>query len=229
MGKPIKGNNVTLWQTSPVDGQDYPFACARNVSIDTTLEVKEVTNTFSSSFREYKEDMQSWRVDFEGLLNVDGSKFTYANILQQQKIGSTITIKFVVDQGPDGLYIFEGQCLITTARILGGFNDIASSTVQMQGTGEYQLGTLDPGPGRICVGAYTAIGGEVEFTPSYSPSWTSGFEAFYVSRGIVDGLQVISVGVPTGNEVFVRPADGVVFVSADQPLVAGEFVRVLAQ
>jgi predicted secreted protein len=227
----VIGNNVMLyWHRTDVDPEvDVAFACSTNCTFNVNVDQKEVTSQSSAWFREYKNDIASWTVNCDGLITLSG--FSYLFMLEKQLAREPIEIKFVVDNGVDGLTIINGICNITSLAINAPQKDVATYNVSLQGSGAYNTtGTeVDPS-GVIIVGAnpvktkgYTASGGETSIT------WldTVGYTCLYVSRGGIDVQGIITSGTPVDEEVKFVSATGVLTFS--RALGSGEFVRALLQ
>jgi cephalosporin-C deacetylase-like acetyl esterase len=137
----------------------------------------------------------------------------------------------VVDNGVDGLVIINGICNITSLAINAPMRDVATYNVSLQGSGAYNItGTQVDPSGVIIVGAnpvktkgYTASGGETSITFAD----TIGYACLYVSRGGVDAQNILTSGVPTGDDVKFVSATGV--LTFGRALAAGEYIRGLFQ
>jgi hypothetical protein len=152
-------------------------------------------------------------------------------MLEKQLSRTPIEIKFVVDNGVDGLVVIAGTCNISSLAINAPMRDVATYNVSLQGTGAYNTtGTeVDPS-GVIIVGSnpvktkgYTASGGETSITFAD----TVGYTCLYVSRGGIDVQGIITSGVPIDEQVKFVSSTGVLTFS--RALGSGEFVRFLAQ
>jgi predicted secreted protein len=227
----VNGKNVMLyWHRTDVDPEvDVAFACSTNCAFNVNVDQKEVTSQSSAWFREYKNDVATWSVTCDGLITLSG--FSYLFMLEKQLSRTPIEIKFVVDNGVDGLTIINGTCNISSLAINAPMRDVATYNVSLQGTGAYNTtGTeVDPS-GVIIVGSnpvktkgYTASGGETSITFAD----TIGYACLYVSRGGVDAQNILTSGTPTGDDVKFVSATGV--LTFGRPLEAGEYVRLLAQ
>jgi predicted secreted protein len=208
---------------------DVPFACSTNCTFNVSVEQREVTSQTSAWFRQYKNDIASWSVSCDGLITLSG--FSYLFMLDKQLTREPIEIKFVVDNGVDGLTIINGICNITSLAINAPQKDVATYNISLQGSGAYNTtGTeVDPS-GVIIVGAnpvktkgYTASGGETSITFAD----TIGYACLYVSRGGVDAQNILTTGVPTGDDVKFVSATGV--LTFGRALAAGEYIRGLFQ
>jgi predicted secreted protein len=227
----VIGNNVMLyWHRTDVDPEvDVAFACSTNCTFNVNVEQKEVTSQSSAWFREYKNDVATWNVTCDGLITLSG--FSYLFMLQKQLDREPIEIKFVVDNGVDGLTIISGICNITSLSINAPQKDVATYNISLQGSGAYNTtGTeVDPS-GVIIVGenpvktkGYTASGGETSITFAD----TIGYACLYVSRGGLDAQNILTTGTPTGDDVKFVSSTGV--LTFGRALEAGEYIRGLFQ
>jgi predicted secreted protein len=227
----VIGNNVMLyWHRTDVDPEvDVAFACSTNCTFNVSVDQREVTSQSSAWFRQFKNDIATWSVTCDGLITLSG--FSYLFMLDKQLTREPIEIKFVVDNGVDGLTIINGICNITSLAINAPQKDVATYNISLQGSGAYNTtGTeVDPS-GVIIVGAnpvktkgYTASGGETSITFAD----TIGYACLYVSRGGVDAQNILTTGVPTGDDVKFVSATGV--LTFGRALAAGEYIRGLFQ
>jgi predicted secreted protein len=227
----VIGKNVMLyWHRTDVDPEvDVAFACSTNCAFNVSVDQKEVTSQASAWFREYKNDVATWNVTCDGLITLSG--FSYLFMLDKQLTREPIEIKFVVDNGVDGLTIINGICNITSLSINAPYKDVATYNISLQGSGAYNItGTEVTPEGVIIVGAnpvktkgYTASGGETSITFAD----TVGYTCLYVSRGGIDVQNIITSGTPVDEEVKFVSATGVLTFS--RALGSGEFVRALFQ
>ena len=229
MAKAVNGKNVVLYWHRTEDDTDVPFACSTSCSFNVNVEQKEVTSYNSAWFREYKNDVATWSVTCDGLIILSG--FSYLFMLDKQIAREPIEIKFVIDNGVDGLVIINGIANIASIDISGPVRDVATYNISLQGTGAYNTtGTQVDPSGVIIVGAnpvktkgYTASGGETSITFAD----TIGYSCLYVSRGGVDAQNILISGTPTGDDVKFISATGV--LTFGRPLAAGEYIRGLFQ
>lgn len=225
----VIGKNVMLYWHRTEDDTDVAFACSTNCAFNVSVDQKEVTSQSSAWFREYKNDVATWNVTCDGLVTLTG--FSYLFMLQKQLDREPIEIKFVVDNGVDGLTIINGICNISSIAMNAPYKDVATYNVSLQGTGAYNLtGTSVDPSGVIIVGAnpvktkgYTAVGGETSITFAD----TIGYSCLYVSRGGVDAQNILTTGTPTGDDVKFVSATGI--LTFGRTLEAGEYIRMLAQ
>jgi predicted secreted protein len=232
MADKVNGKNIMLYyyeapsETYP-EGRDIPFACSTNCTFNVQVGQKEVTSQTSAWYREYKIDIASWTINCDGVVTLNG--YNYLNFLDIQKNRTPISIKFVIDNGTDGLVIIGGTTNLVNFQINGPWKDIATYSVSLQGTGEYSTSGTNINPsGTIIVNGsvynkqYVAAGGETTIT------WTDmiGKTCLYVSRGGVDVREIVST-TPTGEQVRWNSLTGVLTFA--RALESDEFVRGLFQ
>lgn len=227
----VIGQNIMLyWHRTDVDPEeDVAFACSTSCTFDVSVDQKEVTSQTSAWFREYKNDVATWSVTCDGLITLTG--FSYLFMLDKQLTREPIEIKFVVDNGVDGLTIINGTCNISSLAINAPYKDVATYNVSLQGTGAYNTTGTEVNPeGVIIVGSnpvktkgYTASGGETSITFAD----TIGYACLYVSRGGVDAQNILTTGTPTGDDVKFISSTGV--LTFGRALEAGEYIRGLFQ
>ena len=223
----VTGKNIMLYYHDPITGNDIPFACSTNCVFNVQVGQKEVTSQTSAWYKEFKNDIASWTINCDGLVTLNN--YGYLFLLQQQQNRTTIQVKFVIDNGIDGLVIISGNCNLTNLQINGPWKDIATYSVSLQGTGAYGTSgtTIIPSGTVIVAGSpiinkeYVASGGET------NKVWTDtiGKNCVYVSRGGVDVRQILTTGTATGDQVkFDNTTGTLTFGTA---LVSNEFIRAL--
>jgi predicted secreted protein len=234
MADKVQGNNIILYYHEPAsetypEGRDIPFSCSTNCTFSVNVDQKEVTSQTSAWYREYKNDIATWTVTCDGLITLDG--YGYLFLLQQQQDRTTILVKFVIDNGVDGLVVISGNCNLTSLQINAPYKDIATYAVSLQGTGAYGTTgtTVDPSGTVIVAGGaiyskgYTAAGGETTIV------WSDmiGKSCLYVSRGGIDVQDILVTGTPIEEQVKWTSSTGTLTFS--RVLGSGEYVRFLAQ
>lgn len=224
----VTGKNIMLYYHDPISGNDIPFACSTNCTFNVQVGQKEVTSQTSAWYKEFKNDIASWTISCDGLVTLNN--YGYLFLLQQQQNRTTISVKFVIDNGDYGLVIISGNCNLTNLQINGPYKDIATYSVTLQGTGAYGTtgtsispsGTVIVAGGVVTDKQYTAAGGETTIT------WTDmiGKTCLYVSRGGVDVREIVVSGA-TGEQVAWNSTTGV--LTFPRALESDEFIRGLFQ
>ena len=234
MADKVQGKNIMLYYHEPASetypsGRDIAFACSTNCSFSVNVDQKEVTSQTSAWYREYKNDIATWSVNCDGLITLDG--YGYLFLLQQQQNRTQILIKFVIDNGVDGLVIISGNCNLTSLQINAPYKDIATYSVSLQGSGAYGTTgtTINPegvvivAGGAVYTKGYTAAGGESTIV------WTDmiGKSCLYVSRGGVDVQDILTSGTPIDEQVKWTSSTGTLTFS--RIMDVDEYVRALFQ
>jgi predicted secreted protein len=234
MAENIQGNNIMLYYHEPAsetypEGRDIPFSCSTNCTFSVSVDQKEVTSQTSAWYREFKNDIASWTVNCDGLITLDG--YGYLFLLEQQQDRTTILVKFVIDNGVDGLVVISGNCNLTSLQINAPYKDIATYSVSLQGTGAYATtgtsinpsGTVIVAGGAVYTKGTIAAGGETTIT--YSDM--IGKDCLYVSRGGIDVQDILVTGTPVDEQVKWVSATGI--LTFGRVLESGEFIRALFQ
>jgi predicted secreted protein len=234
MAAKVQGNNIMLYYFEPPSGaypsgRDIPFSCSTNCTFSVSVDQKEVTSQTSAWYREYKNDTASWSVNCDGLITLDG--YGYLFLLEQQQARTTILVKFVIDNGVDGLVVISGDSNLTSLQINAPYKDIATYSVSLQGTGAYATtgttinpsGTIIVAGGAVYTKGFVAVGGES------TKVWADmiGKTCLYVSRGGIDVQDILITGTPVDEQVKWTSSTGT--LTFGRVLESGEYIRALFQ
>ena len=234
MADNVQGKNIMLYYHEPASetyptGRDIAFACSTNCSFSVNVDQKEVTSQTSAWYREFKNDIANWSISCDGLVTLTG--YGYLFLLQQQQNRTQILIKFVIDNGVDGLVIISGNCNLTSLQINAPYKEIGTYSVSLQGSGAYGTTgtTINPSGvviiagGQVYMKQYTAAGGESTIT------WSDmiGKICLGVTRGGVEVRTILTSGVPTGENVTFNSTTGVLTFA--RVLESDEFIRGIFQ
>jgi len=224
----VIGKNIMLYKYDAETETDIPFACSTNATFSVQVDQKEVTSQSSAWYREFKNDIASWTVTCDGLVTLNG--YGYLFLLEQQQAREQILVKFVIDNGVDGLVIISGNCNLTSLNINAPYKEVGTYSVSLQGSGAYGTSGTSISPsgvviigGSVSTKGYTAAGGETTIT------WSDmvGKTILYVSRGGIDVQDIISTGTPIDEQVKWVSSTGILTFS--RALESGEYVRALLQ
>ena len=223
MSYPVIGNLVTLLKHTTAG--DVVFAGAKNCQFTSRLSLKEVTNYSSQNFQEFKPDLGSWDMSCDGLVILGNQ--SYAQILNDQLNRTLITVKFMVDNGADGLFVYFGYGYFTSVSLASPYDGLATYQVTIQGTGAFSVtGSITPITGsNVQQIQYTASGGETVLTNSA----LVGKTLLYMSIGGIDVGQINTSGSPSGTTVVFNNVAGTISIDPTTPLALSSFVRILYQ
>lgn len=183
----VLGNSVVLYKYRPVENDNVPFACMRNCDLSIEIDEKITTSQSSAYWEESKPNIGRWTIQGDGMVILN-DQINYLMLLQSIKDKEQFLVKFVIDNGTAlGLVIFSGNVWINTAAISSPYDDMATYTVSLKGTGEYSLtGTTVTSGGVIIVTGtslqvkqVTATEGQTTFVLSGG----AGLDLVYASRG----------------------------------------------
>lgn len=226
MSKPVLGNDVVLYKHNVTENTDVPFACAAECSMTITPSFKDVTDYASAFFKKTKPDIAEWSVSIQGLIILSNYSFLFLTSLQLSR--ESILMKFVVDCGADGLVIYAGNCYVGTIQLAGNFNEVATYTAQLVGTGAYNSTGTQVTPTGILVSGATPTrfqGAAVSDSVDLVVTSTIGASRILeFNRGGSNTTQIIYSGTPVNNQIKFTTATGTFTASADNPFVATEEV-----
>lgn len=229
MANPVNGTDIVLYKHDSVLNVDIPFAAAKSAVFQMQSDMKEVTSQTSAWYREFRPDTGSWSMSCEGLIKIQDYNYIYLSALQASR--ESILVKFVIDNAVEGLVIYSGYAYLSSFSINGPFNDAATYSVQLQGTGAWtQIGTSIVPSGILVQGGnvlryeYTVSSESTTFTIA---ALIGASEILEIDRGSAVVSKIIYSGAPTGNAIKVN-LSGVTFQTAnDQPWLAGEEIVIL--
>ena len=222
MADKVIGKNIILYKT--VGGVDTAFACSTNCTFNVNVDQKEVTSQTSAWYREFKNDIANWSVTCDGIITLDN--YGYLFLLQQQQNRTTILIKFVIDNGANGLVIISGRCNLTSLSINGPIKDIGTYSVSLQGTGAYGTsGTTINQSGVVITGGGTTMKQYVAAGSESFITWGDliGKNCLYVSRGGIDVRDILTTGTPVADQVKWDTTTGT--LTFGRLLESDEFIR----
>ena len=238
MASVINGTNIILYRYNPDTGLSTPFGSATSCSFQSSTDQVEVTSQSSAWYKEFKNDVMSWTISCDGFicLNTDYNYLALIGMQQDQINGSTMTIKFSIDNDNGGASVlgysvFTGTANITSMSLSGSVEGASTYSVSLQGTGPYTISGTVPTPGGTVITAggqvymkqYTAAGGENSIT------WTDmiGKLCLGFTRGGVEVREIYSSGTPTGDQIVFLSATGE--VKFGRALESDEFIRGIFQ
>jgi TP901-1 family phage major tail protein len=233
MASAINGTNIVLYYYDNATSTGVPFGASTSCTLTMSNDQVEITTSESDGFRQYKSAQTTWSVSCDGFVALSDN-YNYAYLSQLMLDKEAITVKFSIDNDNGdgshdlGFTIFTGQANISSLSLTGPVENASTYSVTLTGNGGISIDGVEVTQEGILIGSqivkmfdYTASGGET------SKTWSGsiGFECFSVTRGGVEVQNILTSGVPTGNDVMFNTVTGV--LTFGTALVAGEFVRAL--
>jgi predicted secreted protein len=124
---PINGTDVILAKSGGA-----VFAASTSCSLEVSSDQVDITNKSSSFRKEYAYGFKSFTINCEGLITLDN--YDYFDMLTDQENNTQISVTFTV-----GTKVFSGTCNIESISVDGPVEGVATYSVSLQGTGDYNL------------------------------------------------------------------------------------------
>lgn len=215
----VSGKDVIL--SIAAGGAYDPILCNASCSINFNTDTLETTFEDAGAFRGYIPNKHSITLEGNGPIQL-GENYTAAQITEFQLARTIINWKFEFDDGTNTV-IYSGTGFFTSIKITGDATGTpANVDYTIQVSGEVLVDDTPPpgGSGNPAIWTYTATGGE---TTIGDPDLLNALILDVEREGI--GLEVITAGTPTGNQVKSTPAGGT--LEFGYALGPGEFINVL--
>lgn len=226
MSQPVNGTDILLYYHDTGTDTDIPFACGRINDFNINPTFKNVTDYTSAFFGKVKPDIISWSTGIEGIVIL--SNYSYLFITTLILARTPILIKYVVDNGSDGLVIYSGSCYPSEFKLSAPYNAEATYTTTLVGTGAFSQSGTQVTPGGIVIsgGVPTRYqGASVSESTTLVISATIGCSAILeFNRGASNTTKIIYAGTPAGSEILFTIATGTFTAPSDNPFLAGEEV-----
>lgn len=215
----VNGKDVIL--SIATGGGFDPILCNASCSINFSTDSLETTFEDDGAYRGFVPNKHTVTLKGNGPIQL-GENYTAAQIVEFELARTIISWKFEFDDGTNTV-IFSGTGFFTAIDITGdagGSPATVDYTIQV--TGEVSVDDTPPpgGSGTPAIWTYTATGGE---TTIGDPDLLNALILDVEREGI--GLEIITAGSPTGNQVKSTPTGGT--LEFGYALGAGEFINVL--
>jgi hypothetical protein len=194
----IKGENCILefydgaiWKT---------FACGRSVTITAETEVIEKTVSEAGKNKHIVPTVNSFKLNFDGICALGDSNFFNIQTLRQLQLSHTLVRSRFTRTAMDGLsiYIDEVNFYITNSQDVASFDNIATFSIEAQGTGALTQTIINPPPTLIKVKRldFTAAGGET----TYTNILLINKDILAVHKDGIGNAAIITSGTPVNKE-----------------------------
>lgn len=129
----IHGSNLILGGVK--DGTFAALAYAKSCEIEQQRETREVSSPTSGKWREYLAGRCDRSIRCECLLSDSAEEL-------EQAFRSGEPMMLSCRQRDNSGYEYRGEAIITSLKIIGRIHEMASFSVTMRGTGEWEYGKL---------------------------------------------------------------------------------------
>ena len=207
-----------------IKSADYrAFACVQQVVFRVETGLLETSTTSTGPYRTFRPDgLTKWSITLNGVTYLRDQSttknFALETVTQQiRNDGYSIKVTFTDEEG----YVntITGFCYIPYTELTGGAsNPFSKWTVELQGSGEFEL-NVTPEP--ICeivdTYYYTAVGSETSFVDATLIARTPllGFRS-------TDEFEVIEAGTPGNQQLHYDSSTGTISWDTNNPANAGE-------
>ena len=202
----VKGENVLLEFYN--DGDWKAYACARSCTLTTVTELIETTVTGAGKYKHFTPTVNSFTGNCDGVVSLGSVTMLTLYSLRQMQLNHVMQRARFTRTAEDGtnVYVDTVDFYITNIQDTSPFDNIATFTIEMQGTGVLDQSIITPSTivTKVKRFEYAGTGGEVAFT-----------SATLVNKDILsvvkDGLGqcgIITSGTPASKEVKYNTATG---------------------
>lgn len=192
------------------DSDWRPFVCATDLSIDFSMEVKEVRTIGDGKWKKPRGQSLTYTLSLSGIITLVGGDPTAFYVLEFYRQMIPLNFRIIWDDVPNNLQkIAEGWALPVNIRLPSGAEGFANANIEMRGDGECEIkdatvtctATIDT----VVVGPYTpegGTGGEISVDVTGISSNTERIEWSIDGSGtdaIITGGVPNVIFYPTGN------------------------------
>jgi hypothetical protein len=194
----VKADGIVIYHK--LGGAFYPLACGTSATINITADKIELAPYSSGKWRSYEYGRVTGTISTSGLIKINAGASAYGplELLDFQLSFLKVLTKYVISDTNGNSKTYEVNCLVDDFTIETEAGGTATYSITMTMTSDPTFIQTAPDPGGIDVEAweYNATGGET----TISNASIINDEVLDVRRNGI-GLEIISVGTPTGNQV----------------------------
>lgn len=194
----VKADGIVIYHK--LGGAFYPLACGTSATINITADKIELAPYSSGKWRSYEYGRVTGTISTSGLIKINAGASAYGplELLDFQLSFLKVLTKYVISDTNGNSKTYEVNCLVDDFTIETEAGGTATYSMTMTMTSDPTFIQTAPDPGGIDVQAweYNATGGET----TISNASIINDEVLDVRRNGI-GLEIISVGTPTGNQV----------------------------
>ncbi|PGR08517.1 hypothetical protein COA23_09045 [Priestia megaterium] len=101
----------------------------QSATISESVETVETTNKLTNGFKEFEYGFGEWKISADGIYVTGDAGFTALKNAMRSKTKVTVRIR------EEGVDVEEGTALVTSRDLEGKYDDSATYSVELQGTG----------------------------------------------------------------------------------------------
>lgn len=228
MGYLVRGENVTVLKYDTGVNAWVPYACARSCTFTVETSSIETSITGAGKFRTFRPQANTFTGSLEGLTQLEKpNHISIADLMQIQITHEMMLMRFedVSDNGD--VFTKEAEFFITNCTQTASFDNVATFSVNLQGTGELTL-IYTPTPiiqGVMYRQEFVLLATETDVTVPEVDGVTIE-NIIGVGLDGYDYPNIIAAGTPIGTEVRYTPSGAVLrFPYADADLDRNGFIQ----
>ena len=203
MGNLVKGKNVTVFKFDDSIDVWVPYACARACTFSLDTDTIETSITGSGKFKTLLPRSNSFNGSLDGVTQLMKENHLSIADLMALQLAHTIMLMRFEDISDDGdVFTKEAMFFITNCTQTASFDNVATFSVALQGTGPLTL-IYTPTPiiqGIMYREEFTLLAGETDITVPEVDGVTLE-NIIGVGLDGYDYPNIISAGTPIGSEV----------------------------
>ena len=220
----VNGKNVRVYIYD--NGGWRLYACATSCTLNVTTSTIETSTTGSGAWATFKPQKIGWTGTLEGVVNLDQpGQLNLADLRSRQIAFTELLINFDRVDEDGNSYVDSGVAIITNSSDSGPLNDVATFSIDLQGTGALTQQFI-PTPTQLsAVTRYqgTASGSETTITITA----LINMDILSVVKDGIGNCLIITSGTPASKEVLYDVTTGA-FTWAT-PFEPGETYYILYQ
>lgn len=208
----VLGENVTVFKYESSINVWVPYACARSCSFNVDTDSIETSITGAGKFRTYLPVANSFTGSLEGLTQLNtANNLSVADLMALQLAHTLLLMRFEDISNSGNVFTKEGYFFITNITQTASFDNVATFSVALQGTGALTL-IYTPTPiiqGIMYRHEFVLPAGDLSVTLIE----LNGVTITNVISIVVDNTDasiIIGSGTPIGQEVKYNPVGAVV-------------------
>jgi predicted secreted protein len=213
-GNLVQGANCTVFKYDTDLSVWVPYACARSASLSLSTDTIETSITGSGNFRTYLPVADAFTGSLEGVTQLEMvNKISIADLMASQIAHEIFLMRFEDINNDGDVFTKEGYFFITNTTQTASFDNVATFSVNLQGTGPLTL-IFTPTPlifGVMHRAEFVLLAGNVSVTV---PD-VYGVALDNIINISIDGYDfpiIIGSGTPVGQEVKYQPGGAIITV-----------------
>lgn len=135
-------SNDCLFQVN-IDGDYVDMLCFKSFTVNITTDEKEITTVRDGQYKSFDYKILSYTVSLNGGMKIpDAVNPTLFDLMVHQQNFIEVPFRAIYKDSANALRYFSGVGIIKTTNIVTNASQIADGTIDMLGTGPYEIGDV---------------------------------------------------------------------------------------